>query len=263
LITQGKLDRLIVDAHNVLCDKNVYFLWSGGDDSTALLKVLIDSEIYRSCVFRVITIPFPQHVYYKDKLASCVDFFDSRGIEYVVLHPTSKIDYAIRYSEACGVCKTARRNEFLDYYSNLKKKGDIIITAHNLSDLMSYYVELVINRLSIGIVSENSERFLEVTNKFIGQYETEIGSSIYRPFLSLSQLEIQDINKEMNYDNGKMNIIEKKCFWSNQRKRLLQEYFIKSNVMSSYDMVTTMLNKSFTFPMIEDFKKLPFETYLV
>ena len=257
--TSKMLDELAAKIDN----RDVYFLWSGGEDSTALLKLLIEAELHRKCRLMIVTIPFPQHVYYRENLSICKSYFEDLNIVFNVLYTNSFIDYATQHSKACEECKIARRTEFLGFYTPLCKKNDVIVTAHNLSDLMAYYVELMIERLSLEMWKQKSNRMLEVTNKFFKSYITERGVELYRPMLCFSQQEIKRVISHKTFDAGKMNIVENKCLWADQRKRLLQEYFAKSGIVSDYSVVFKLLHDNFAIPTVNEFRELSFDTYLV
>ena len=210
----------------------------------------------------IVTIPFPQHVYNVSKLSSCGQFFEKLNIKYFPL-PSSHIDYGMPHSEACEICKVARRSSFVNYYTPLRQDNDVIITAHNLSDLMAYYLELTVEALSFQKNEKSQNRMLEMTNKFLPSYTTELGTEITRPLLDFSQQEIHQILSGGVLDNDELKIISNKCIWSNQRKRLLQDYFVKSEVVSSFSVVNELLIKNFSMPTTNDFMQLPYDTYLM
>lgn len=247
---------------NKLNGRNVYFLWSGGDDSNLLLRFFLYGKVSLNCNFTIITIPFPQNAYSEEKIEQCAGFLQSRNIRIEILKTETKIQEDIPYTEACGICKEIRRSVFLKYYKTLKADNDLIITGHNLSDLMSYYIELCVKQMDMHTGGASRERFLEVTNKFLSSYMAEDGIEIFRPLLNVSQSEVFELLADFPAAKP-LEIMSQKCFWMNQRKRLLQEYFAKLNIVSDYDSVFPLLKKNFGMPGLEEFRSLPFDTYLV
>ena len=241
--------------------RNVYFLWSGGNDSNFLLRTILKYDINSVCKLKVVTIPFPQHVYSPEKMRDNVNFFADLNIDFQALNTEEQINDSVPYSKACLFCKTIRRARFLEYYEPLQKKDDLIITGHNLSDLMSYYAELCIFQLDKTSVSRE-ERFLEVTNKFLRIYRTEFETDIFRPLIDMSNVSIQR-QLDCVTEEDSIEITTQKCYWADQRKRLLQEYFTKANILSDFETVKRLLEVNFSMPSIEEFRKLPFDTYLV
>jgi len=244
---------------NSIIGKRMYFLWSGGDDSNLLMKIILDFKLYENCDLTVVTIPFPQHAYSEVTIKACIEYLSRLGIDFKLLRTDKEIPHDINYADACPMCKIVRREKFIEFYLPQKKDGDIIITGHNLSDLMSYYVELCIMQLKPKNLFHN--RFLEVSNKFLRTYDAEDGIKIHRPLLDCGEPEINSFLLENSYHE--IQIISQKCFWLNQRKRLLQEYFVKASITSSFDHVKELFEKNFSFPNLKEFRSLPFDTYLV
>ena len=257
-----KIQDLRKNSTDKLKGRDVYFLWSGGEDSTALLKMLIEFDIQTLCNMTIVTIPFPQHVYYYEHLSKAQEYLEKLGFNVAILY-AKRHDFALPYSEACGVCKIMRRTMFMDYYSSQKKNNDIIITAHNLYDLMSYYTEMAITNMSVEEIPQQKERKLEVTNKLLESYITEVGTELFRPMIYFTQPEIQQILGCRKFDNGKLSIVENECLWANQRKRLLHDYFQKAKIISDFTTVYKLFSDSFGIPSNCDFQALPYETYLV
>ena len=260
---QLEIDSLLITIKEKLSDRNVYFLWSGGDDSNLLLKIFLSFNIDTFCNLNVITIPYPAHVYSETKLEQCKDHFKGRKINYQILKTNYVDEVDITYKNACSVCKVIRRKAFLDYYLSVRKENDLIVTGHNLSDLMAYYIELCIDQMNMQTNLNRNNRFLEVTSKFLQSYQAEDNIEIFRPMIYLSQPQVQELLLNPFSQGIQLEIMQQKCKWLNQRKRLLQDYFKKANVVSSYETVCKLLTQNFTMPSLDDFRKLPFVTYLV
>ncbi len=259
-----KVDNLVQSMKQKMSNRNVYFCWSGGDDSNLLLRIILNACINNLCNFTIITILFPQHAYSEEKLNNSIDFFKKQNINIQILKTEAKIDNSVLYTDVCPICKSIRRTRFLEYYMSIHKEGDLILTGHNLSDLMSYYIELCIFQLNFKSSTTIENRFLEVNNKFLQSYQAEDNIENFRPMLNLSHLEIQELLLSGPLSTSlPLEIMSQKCYWINQRKRLLQDYFVKSNVSSDFSSVKKLLINNFRMPSLEEFKKLPFDTYLM
>jgi len=256
-MTKNELQQSLKD---FISGKRVYFLWSGGDDSNLLMKIILDFNLYKECNLTVVTVPFPQHVYSEMKIEKCTHYLSELGIDFKLLYTKKEISQDINYTDTCPTCKIIRREKFLEYYLPQKKDGDTILTGHNLSDLMSYYVEQCIIQLELHNIS-SSNRFLEISNKFLRTYDAGNGLYIHRPLLDFSENEIHSFFIENVH--SQIQILSQKCIWSAQRKRLLQEYFVKANIISSFGHVKNLFEKNFGIPSLDEFRNISFETYLV
>ena len=257
-----KYNTLLKSLRQKITNRNIYFFWSGGDDSNLLLRIFLHEELNKDCDLNIIVIPFPQHCYAIDNIISCKEFFAIHKIKVEFLQTEAQIDKNINPANACLLCKSIRRSRFLDYYLPIQQSGDLIITSHNLSDLMSYYIELCTVQLDIKKRDSYRLRYLEVSNKFLASYQTENDTELFRPMLTFSQVEIRKFLSLPMCTNYPLEIILQKCFWANQRKRLLQDYFVKADIVSDFNEVYKLMSNDFGVPTTDEFRTLPFDTYL-
>jgi len=259
----SKINKLLEISQHEVMNKNVLYFWSGGNDSSLLLRMFLHENIMKYCRLTIIVIPFPQHCYSTENFNMTLEYFKGKGIDVKFLATESKIDENIPYSDACPLCKRIRRDRFLEYFNPIVEQGDVIITGHNLSDLMSYYIEMHIMNLKHESQELYHNRYLEVSNKFLQSYIAENDVVIFRPLLHLLQSEVNETLKNPLYANYPLEIITKDCFWGNQRKRLLQDYFFKASVEPTFDSVYALMSEKFGIPSLSDFRTLPFDTYLL
>jgi len=260
---ENKLNTMTRDLKNTVANRNVYFLWSGGNDSNLLLRILRSSNFANLCNLNIVTIPFPDHVYDEAKINATKDILTKQNLNFHLLHTKENIADSVPYAKACLFCKEIRRKRFLEYYLPLQKEGDLIITGHNLADLMSYYIELCIMQLRLEKSESEDNRFLEVTNKWLKSYITNESIEIYRPLINFSQTEISKLLDDTELMQFEITITAQKCYWLNQRKRLLQDYMVNADIVSNYEKCFSLLQSNFRIPKPEEFWKLPFDTYLM
>lgn len=255
-------DNISKEISEKITDKNVVLFWSGGFESTYLLKQILQSKLYNNCSLDVISILFPRDIYDYDKVESVKEALSKRGIGVHFFYPETVMDKkAELYSVACLKCKTVRREVIHEYLKNTyKNEPRILITGHNLDDLASYLLENITVKLDL-TKAENKTRFLETTNKFCELFKFSEDYTLYRPLTRYTKCELEQ-NRFGELDK-QLAVIKEKCYWSNQRKRLLQYYLRTSGVLPDYDRTLDTFNMLFTMPNDEEYRELPVETYLM
>lgn len=249
------------DFITTLNNKNVILFWSGGFESTFLLEFIIKHQIYLFCKITVIAVIFPQEIYTNNKIKNLANYFKDKNINLVILEPREIISHDYEYSSACIKCKKIRRDIILNYLTNtahLLEKENVFLTGHNLDDLASYTLELISMQFDKKC-KDTKMRFLECSNKFLKLFSYSDKISFYRPLIFYSKNDIKNIKEDIDC----LNIIKKKCYWSNQRKRTLQKYIDDSRLDLSIQNVKSIFLKNFTMPEDKEFREIPFDTYLM
>ena len=255
---QNKLKQSLV---NNLSNKNVVLFWSGGFESTFLLEFVIKHKIYKLCNMTVLCVAFPQEIYVDSRIEALKDYTAKIGINVVVLKPQQTIPHDYPYTEACGVCKVIRREIILQYLnsaSSLQNSETIFMTGHNLDDLASYTLELIAKKFDAD-TKENRKRLLECANKFHETFRYSENVVLYRPLFDKSIRALLPLKEDVE----PLKITSKKCYWINQRKRILQGYIEKSNIDLSYVKVKSVFLQHFDMPSDKEFQSIPFDTYLM
>lgn len=255
------LNKLKTSLFNQLSGKKVVLFWSGGFESTFLLNFFVQNKIQEICELNVIAVTFPQEIYVWEQVDKLKRFGDTEGIKFVILTPEETISHEYPYTAACGKCKNIRRKIILEYLRHdvlNSREKTIYITGHNLDDLASYTIELIAKKFDEGC-SENRNRFLECSNKFYETFNYSDTITLFRPLATYSKKELLKYNVE----NSQFTIVDKKCYWSNQRKRTLQNYFDMGEIALSYDKVKGVFLQNFEMASDEEYSSIPFDTYLM
>lgn len=246
---------------NNLADKNVILFWSGGFESTFLLEFVIKNKIYEICQMTVLCVAFPQEIYVDSRIEALREYSKKINIKIVVLKPQEVISHDYPYAKACGKCKEIRREIILQYLNEAvfnQNAETVFMTGHNLDDLASYTLELIAKRFNKA-PEDNRHRLVECTNKFFETFRYSDEIVFYRPLFDKSVKELALIKE----DNEALKITNKKCYWINQRKRILQEYIGKSEIDLSYENVKAVFLQYFDMPNDEEFRSISFDTYLM
>lgn len=195
----------------------VYVLYSGGKDSTAM-RVLLEkyARKHKKPEFRYLNARFPQDVYRDD----CPDFCRSARVKesYKVLD---------REKNPCLLCKRIRRK----YIKQMVKRPAAIATGHNTNDLIAYFVEFFdIEPEDIGKRLQKimlSEKHLEHFSRFFPKLRLNSGDVIIRPMLPFSRIDIRKII-------GRRKVIATTCrFESFRPKRQVFKRLTRS-IMQKY-----------------------------
>ena len=255
------LDKLKTSLFNQLRGKRVVLFWSGGFESTFLLDFFVQNKIQEICELNVIAVTFPQEIYVWEQVDKLKHFGEKNGINFAILTPEETISHDYPYTAACVKCKDIRRRIIVEYLEGNvfnSPKDTVFVTGHNLDDLASYTVELIAKRFD-GDCRENRNRFLECSNKFYEAFRYSDTLTLFRPLATYSKKELL----KYTHDNKQFEIVDKKCYWSNQRKRTLQGYFDMSGIALSYDKVKQIFLQNFEMAPDEEYRTVPFDTYLM
>lgn len=241
-----------------LLKRRAVLFWSGGTESTCLMDAAIKQKLYEICDLTVLMVTFPQELYPKQRIDELKRFLGGYPIHTVILTPEAAIPPEIPYASACGVCKSIRRGVIAGHLDGmLSRDGEtVLITGHSLDDLASYTLELIAAQFQRNGAG-GRDRFLECVNKFHEFFWYSDKIAFYRPLARIAKQELRPV------EDGPLNVIHEKCYWSNQRKRILQSYFESSGIMLSYDRVKDVFLRNFNMPDDDEFRGLPYDTYLM
>lgn len=255
------LDKLKTSIFNQLSGKKAVLFWSGGFESTFLLNFFLQNKVQEICDLKVIAVTFPQEIYVWEQVDKLKRFGETNGINFVVLTPKETISHDYPYTAACGKCKDIRRKIILEYLHHgtlNSRENTVYVTGHNLDDLASYTIELIAKKFD-GDYGENRNRFLECSNKFYETFNYSDTITLFRPLATYSKRELV----KHSVKNSQFAIVNKKCYWSNQRKRTLQNYFDMGKIALSYDKVEKVFLQNFEMASDEEYRSIPFDTYLM
>ena len=242
-------------------NKKIVLLWSGGFESTYLLKLFLSEKIYECCNLDVLSVIFPQDVYNIEKVHQSQEYLRSLGVNTSFIIPDIEIDKdAVAYTKACLVCKDIRRAIINKYIQDHAGESLSFVTGHNLDDLISYLLENIVTILE-GNFEKKYNRYLETANKFVACFPYSESSIIFRPLLQFTKMSLQeDCFGELDQV---FSVCEKECYWSKQRKRIFQLYLSQAERRFGFSKTQEMFKKIVGNPSLSDFRVLPFETYLL
>lgn len=242
--------------------KRVALFWSGGFESNYLLKLMLENELYKLCSLEVVSILFPQDVYDREKMGRVKQWLRSHNIGAHFYYPETVMERDISsYGSACLKCKSVRREAIHTFLESQKKNSPMILmTGHNVDDVASYMLENIAVTLDCGKIA-NRSRFLETTNKFLPVFEHCDSLTVFRPLLRYSK-KLLEQDSFGQWDEWLFDITVK-CYWANQRKRILQHYLTTSGIEPNFDRAYSAFLKLFSLPTIEEFRTLPIEIYLM
>ncbi len=252
-----------------ICDqikgKHTVLFWSGGYDSTFLFDLFIKSRLYDITDLYIVIIRCPQEIYDESRIKEAVDLLSLLPVHVYCYEPQEKIKNDIEFTKACSVCKHIRRSVIIEAIADIKlnvndSKAIILVTGHNLDDLVSYYLENVTYSLDKNS-DKYRERFIESTNKVFPIFDYSERIKIFRPLIRLTKNQMLKIFSDNDYAD--LKICNKKCRWLRQRKRLLQEYLSGINIQFDFDLIVKKFNTEFIMPTMEEFRSLPVVTYLM
>ncbi|MBW1863228.1 MAG: hypothetical protein JRJ02_12775 [Deltaproteobacteria bacterium] len=227
------------DILDVLHNKKVLMLFSGGKDSSLALDFISQAAEEFEFGFEVHAGAFPIHrypEYEKDRIGS---YWDSRGVE-IIWHEFKETDEQIRNSEnPCHACQGIRKKllnkivtERCDNLNSL-----FIVVSFSLWDIVGYSLERILGEIFINPWNDNkallSKRFIETAQRFYPILKMEEGYTVFRPFIKYNGSNIveavQDIGLPIN------SIL---CEFRNYRpKRVLENYYEKMGLKFDYDSV--------------------------
>ena len=241
--------------------KNIVLLWSGGFESTYLLKQMIKHEIFKYCNLEVLSILFPADIYDEAKTGAAQRYLNSLGIRTKFIKPDKNIDKdSVPYFKACPICKDVRREAINSYIASRQGEELVFMTGHNLDDVSSYLLENIVNYTG-NRLEQRRARLLETSNKFFESFRYSDTLLIYRPLLKYNKSELE--KHSFGELDDTFSVTKAKCYWINQRKRVLQNYIDQSGAQPDFDRVLEVYNRLFVMPDESDFRTLGFDTYLL
>lgn len=249
------------DIESFVRGKKIVLLWSGGFESTYLVKEIISHGIYKICDLEVFSILFPEDIYDEEKMDDAENYLKSLGIKTCFVSPAKRIDRdSVPYNKACPICKEIRREAINNYLASRSGEKLVFMTGHNLDDVSSYLLENTVNYIGNSI-EQRRARQLETSNKFYRVFNYSDTLSIYRPLLRYTKIELE--KQSFGVLDDTFSVTKAKCYWINQRKRVLQNYIEQSGVTPDFDKTLEVYKSLFELPREEDFRALGFDTYLL
>ena len=246
-------------------NKHVILLFSGGKDSSTALDFLLKSKDEFGFDLKVYAGAFPVHRYPEAEKEKIGNYWKNRGCSVVWLDSGKTDNFIDKAENPCLLCQQIRKQMLKGMLADTIKNWNklVIVAGYSLWDIVSYSVEHLLSGIyseTNGITDENvKKRSIETSQRFYPLLKMKEGYSIFRPMVKFNNNDIKRI-----IDQENIPIISIGCKYKDFRpKRILDNYFIKTNMNFDYDKVYDFAVKSLGIPDVSAYTSIDKEEYLV
>lgn len=245
----------IMKNNNLLENKEIVFLCSGGKDATFGLEFILQFVETENIDVNitVLLVEYPKHVYYDEngnkrkEYADYITKYKKQGVNIKTYLPKSD-DIIKETQDGCKVCKQSRKKIVDNEIAKIMKtdKRVTIVTGYTLFDVMAYVEELLLYTdytLNVGEKEKESvkKRIRNCLHKMRLRENLPNGNTIIRPLLYFDEIKILEYMK-----NNKIGYVSTPCIYGkNKHKRLYFETLnaIGGNCNVTYNGIMELLEK--------------------
>jgi tRNA(Ile)-lysidine synthase TilS/MesJ len=246
-------------------DKQIFFLFSGGKDSSIALDFISRAAQEFGFVFEVHAAPFPVHRYADAERKRIEWYWNSRGVN-ISWHHVTETDHLIKNAvNPCMPCREVRKKWlFSGLTGALERNQDIVVIINQtLWDLVSYSIEHILADLfseaTDGKDTELGRRFMETAQRFYPLVRMEDGYTIFRPLITYNN---DDILKMI--DREKIPTISIPCKFAEFRpKRILEKFYETMGMRFDYHRLFDFSKQVLDLPGLSSYTSMGKEEYLL
>jgi len=248
----------------LLSDKNVFMLFSGGKDSSLGMDFISRAGEEFGFDFEAHAGAFPVHRYSDADKKKIESYWAKRGVN-ITWHKLAETDNDIEKAvDPCLLCQKLRRKmlktllpELVDDWEKL-----VLITTYSMWDIVSYAIEHILGNIfsnsGKGEGRENN-RFLETSQRFYPLLKMKEGYSVFRPLIRYNSNDIMKLIRQ-----AEIPTLTIPCKFKGFRpKRILENYYEKMGIRFEYDQVFDFAKKSLNLPDISSYTSMEKEEYLL
>jgi tRNA(Ile)-lysidine synthase TilS/MesJ len=242
--------------------KNIFVLYSGGKDSSAMLHLLDRAAREFGFAFQAHIGVFPQHRYPKPERERLQTYWQARDVG-LTWHAVTATDAALRLEKnPCHKCQRIRKNLLQNSLFKMVPQWDnvVLVISYSLWDLVSYALEHIAgDRLAVTQTDQGvTQRFLETAQRFYPLLEMKEGYQVFRPLIRYNEPDIESLVAAENLPTLAIACTYKDC----RPKRMLGRYYAAAGLRFDYDRVMTFARKALDLPDASAFTALSKQDYL-
>ena len=241
---------------------------SAGKDSSACLHLLNRARQEFGFTVGAFLYAYPKHRYHPDEVGNIYDFWESK-VDTMVIREADEDDDLLEEAacsgrDPCRPCQDLRKRALPEIFARTNRPvaETVIASGHSLWDLAGYalhqFASTQLSSNDAGSDRSDSERFLEISQRFYAFLKMPEGYSIYRPMLFLNANEIEAICAE-----NSLPLLSTPCRYSKRRpKKVLGGYFERFGYQFTYEGVFEFAQKFIDIPERSEFERITQDEYL-
>ncbi|MBL7224558.1 MAG: hypothetical protein ISS59_00335 [Desulfobacteraceae bacterium] len=247
-----------------LSTKHVFLLFSGGNDSSMTMDLILKAGEEFGFGFEAHAGAFPVHRYSDEQIDKISFYWSERGAN-LVWHKLAETDeHLINAENPCIHCQDLRKKMLKTLLPELVPdwKKLVLITSYSLWDLVSYSIEHILtdafSDTEEGERSVIDKRYMETSQRFYPLLKMKEGYTVFRPLIKYNGDEIRQLLTETGIPT-----LSIPCEFSDYRpKRVLEGYYKKMGLSFEYDRLLGFTKGHLDLPDIAEYTSLKKEEYL-
>jgi tRNA(Ile)-lysidine synthase TilS/MesJ len=247
-----------------LPSKHVFLLFSGGNDSSAAMGLMLKAGKEFGFDFEAHAGAFPVHRYCHDEIDRLSLYWRERGGN-LVWHNLAETDEALTAAEnPCTHCQSLRKKMLKTLLPEMVSdwKRVVLVAGYSLWDLASYSIEHILadafSSHQEGGKALRDKRFLETAQRFHPLLAMKEGYTVFRPLIKYNGDEIMNFLSKTNIPT-----ISIPCKYARLRpKRILEDYYQGAGLHFDYDRLIGFAKRHLSLPGADTYASLKKEDYL-
>jgi tRNA(Ile)-lysidine synthase TilS/MesJ len=243
-------------------DKNIFVLYSGGKDSSAILYLFDQARREYEFTFQVHTGVFPHHRYPQSEIDRLSSYWRARDIR-INWHQVAAPDAVLADgNDPCRKCQEIRKKLLQGYLSKTISNWQdvVLVISYSLWDLASYAIENVLHS-QFTVPSETQggdQRFIETAQRFYSLLEMKDGYRIFRPLILYNDQDIKSLINDQSIPTLTIPCAHK----DHRPKRILGQYYDAQGLRFDYSKVLAFARSALKLPDQSVFKNMSKDEYL-
>jgi hypothetical protein len=219
--------------------KRVFLLFSGGNDSSVCMHLLLKAGREFGFSFEAHAGAFPLHKYTALEKERISAYWQVKGAP-ILWHDVAQDDAFLESGgNPCVSCQEIRRQKLNAVLrSTVNEWSDLVlVVSYTLWDLVSYASEYllagVFTKTNGGAPQDLQKRFVEISQRFYPFLHMKEGYSVFRPLIHYNGCDVLKTVEEES-----IPILGIPCKFKDSRpKRILERYYEKMGLRFDYDEV--------------------------
>jgi tRNA(Ile)-lysidine synthase TilS/MesJ len=244
--------------------KKVFFLFSGGKDSSICMHMLLKAAGEFGFSFEAHAGAFPIHRYTVSEKERISAYWKARGAT-VIWHDVGTDDASLEGGvNPCVSCQEIRRRKLNAVLMTTVKEWSelVIVVSYTLWDLVSYAAEYlfagVFSEAGDGVSQGMQKRFAEISQRFYPFLRMREGYLVFRPLIRFNGCDVLKTVEEEG-----IPILRTPCHFRDARpKRILEKYYDKMGLRFDYDEVFNFAKQTMGLPDQSTYMAMEKEQYL-